>query len=86
MRFMLMIPLGYETAPPGVKLDPERVAAMMRYNEALRDTGILITLAYSAYLRLRSQSLVNLRRKPPPPPHPGGNFTFLPSLLALAWR
>jgi hypothetical protein len=45
MRFMmLMIPLGYETAPPDVKLDPERVSAMMKYNEALKDAGILITL------------------------------------------
>ena len=45
MRFMmLMIPLGYETAPPDVQLDPERVAAMMRYNEALKDAGISITL------------------------------------------
>jgi len=45
MRFMmLMIPLGYEAAPPNVKLDPERVAAMMRYNEALKDAGVLITL------------------------------------------
>jgi hypothetical protein len=45
MRFMmLMIPLGYEGAPPDVKLDPERVAAMMRYNEALKDAGVLITL------------------------------------------
>jgi len=45
MRFMmLMIPLGYETAPPDVQLDPERVAAMMRYNEALNDAGVLITL------------------------------------------
>jgi hypothetical protein len=45
MRFMmLMIPLGYENAPPDVKLDPERMAAMMRYNEALRDAGVLITL------------------------------------------
>ena len=45
MRFMmLMIPLGYETAPPDVKLDPERVTAMMRYNEALKDAGVLITL------------------------------------------
>jgi hypothetical protein len=45
MRFMmLMIPLGYETAPPDVKHDPERMAAMMRYNEALRDAGVLITL------------------------------------------
>ena len=45
MRFMmLMIPLGYETAPPDVKLDPERVSAMMKYNEALKDAGLLITL------------------------------------------
>ena len=45
MRFMmLMIPLGYETAPPDVKLDPERVAAMMKYNRSLKDAGVLITL------------------------------------------
>lgn len=45
MRFMmLMIPLGYESAPADVQLDPERVAAMMRYNEALRDADVLITL------------------------------------------
>ena len=45
MRFMmLMIPLGYESAPPDVELDPERMAAMMRYNEALRQAGVLITL------------------------------------------
>jgi hypothetical protein len=45
MRFMmLMIPLGYETAPPDVKLDLERVSAMMKYNEALKDAGVLITL------------------------------------------
>jgi hypothetical protein len=45
MRFMmLMIPLGYETAAPDVKLDPERVTAMMKYNEALQDAGVLITL------------------------------------------
>src|SRR3954462_11361719 len=45
MRFMmLMIPLGYETAPPDVKLDPERVAAMMKYNKALKEAGVLITL------------------------------------------
>ena len=37
-------PLGYETAPPDVKLDPERVAAMMKYNEALKEAGVLITL------------------------------------------
>ena len=45
MRFMmLMIPLGYETAPPDVQLDPARVKAMMKYNEALQQAGILITL------------------------------------------
>ena len=45
MRFMmLMIPLGYETAPPDVQLDPERVKAMMKYNEALKNAGVLITL------------------------------------------
>ena len=45
MRFMmLMIPLGYETARPDVELDPERVRAMMKYNEALKDAGVLITL------------------------------------------
>ncbi|MDA9436570.1 YciI family protein [Bradyrhizobium sp. CCBAU 51627] len=45
MRFMmLMIPLGYETAPADAQLDPERVAAMMRYNEELSDAEVLITL------------------------------------------
>jgi hypothetical protein len=45
MRFMmLMIPHGYETASPELQLDPERVAAMMRYNEALKEAGVLITL------------------------------------------
>jgi len=45
MRFMmLMIPLGYETAPPDVQLDPERVLAMMNYNKELKDAGVLITL------------------------------------------
>jgi hypothetical protein len=41
---MLMIPLGYETAPPDVKLDPKRMAAMMEYNKALKEAGVLITL------------------------------------------
>jgi hypothetical protein len=45
MRFMmLMIPAGYESAPPDIDLDPERVAAMMKYNKALKDAGVLITL------------------------------------------
>ena len=45
MRFMmLMIPLGYETAPPDVQLDPAAASAMMKYNEALQQAGVLITL------------------------------------------
>lgn len=44
MRFMmLMIPHGYETAPPDAleRLDPDRVDQMSRYNEALEEAGIL---------------------------------------------
>lgn len=45
MRFMmLMIPGGYESAPPGVKLDPARVTAMMKYNEELQKAGVLRAL------------------------------------------
>jgi len=45
MRFMmLMIPRGYETAAPGAMPPAEAVAAMMKYNEALKEAGILITL------------------------------------------
>jgi hypothetical protein len=45
MRFMmLMIPAGYETAAPGTAPPKEAVAAMMKYNEALKDAGVLITL------------------------------------------
>jgi hypothetical protein len=45
MRFMmLMIPKGYETAVPGTMPPVEAVAAMMKYNEALKDAGVLITL------------------------------------------
>ena len=45
MRFMLlMIPKGYESAAPGAMPDPEAVAAMMKYNEALKEAGVLITL------------------------------------------
>ena len=45
MRFMmLMIPLGFETAPPDVELDPERVRAMMQFNQDLRDAGVLLAL------------------------------------------
>jgi hypothetical protein len=45
MRFMmLMIPGGYESAAPGTMPSAEAVAAMMKYNEALKDAGVLITL------------------------------------------
>lgn len=45
MRFMmLMIPGGDETAAPGTMPSAEAVAAMMKYNQALKDAGVLITL------------------------------------------
>ena len=45
MRFMmLMIPRGYEAAAPGTMPPADAVAAMMKYNEALKEAGILITL------------------------------------------
>jgi hypothetical protein len=45
MRFMmLMIPAGYEAATPGTMPPAEAVAAMMEYNEALKEAGVLITL------------------------------------------
>ena len=45
MRFMmLMIPKGYASAAPGTMPDPKHVAAMMKYNEALKDAGVLIAL------------------------------------------
>jgi hypothetical protein len=45
MRFMmLMIPKGYEDAKPGTVPDAKAVAAMMRYNEALKKAGVLLAL------------------------------------------
>lgn len=45
MRFMmLMIPSGYEIAAPGTMPPADAVAAMMRYNETLKEAGVLITL------------------------------------------
>jgi len=45
MRFMmLMIPAGYATAAAGAMPSAEAVAAMMKYNEALKRAGVLITL------------------------------------------
>jgi hypothetical protein len=45
MRFMmLMIPKGYEQAAPGAMPDAKAVAAMMQYNESLRNAGVLLAL------------------------------------------
>ena len=45
MRFMmLMIPKGYEQAAPGTMPEVDRVAEMMKYNEALRRAGVLLSL------------------------------------------
>ena len=45
MRFMmLMIPKGYEQAAAGTMPDPKAVEAMMKYNEALKDAGVLLSL------------------------------------------
>ena len=45
MRFMmLMIPKGYGAAAPGAMPDPKQVAAMMKYNEELKQAGVLVAL------------------------------------------
>jgi len=45
MRFMmLMIPQGYEKAEPGTMPSAEAVAAMMKYNESLKEAGVLLGL------------------------------------------
>jgi hypothetical protein len=45
MRFMmLMIPKGYETTKPGTMPDPQKIAAMMKYNESLQKAGVLLAL------------------------------------------
>jgi len=45
MRFMmLMIPKGYEKAPPGAVPDAAAVAAMAKYNESLSKAGVLLAL------------------------------------------
>jgi hypothetical protein len=45
MRFMmLMIPKGYEAAPPGTVPDAKAVEAMMKYNESLQKAGVLLAL------------------------------------------
>ena len=45
MRFMmLMIPQGYEHAPPGTTPDLEAVGPMSRYNQQLQDAGVLLSV------------------------------------------
>jgi hypothetical protein len=45
MRFMmLMIPKGYESADAGCVPTAEAVAAMMKYNQALKEAGVLVSL------------------------------------------
>jgi hypothetical protein len=45
MRFMmLMIPQGYQSAPPGTLPDAAAVSKMMKYNMSLGKAGILLDL------------------------------------------
>lgn len=45
MRFMLlMIPRGYESAEAGTTPDAAAVEAMMRFNTALQEAGVLLAL------------------------------------------
>ncbi len=45
MRFMmLIIPRGYETAAPGTMPDAKGVEAMMKFNQALLQAGVLLAL------------------------------------------
>jgi hypothetical protein len=45
MRFMmLVIPKGYETAKPGIDLDPKAVKEMMKFNESLQQAGVLLAM------------------------------------------
>ena len=45
MRFMLlMIPEGYAKAQPGAMPSAKAVAAMMQFNESLRQAGVLLAL------------------------------------------
>ncbi|HEY1427699.1 MAG TPA: YciI family protein [Caulobacteraceae bacterium] len=45
MRYMmLMIPGGYATAAPDAMPSAEAVQAMMRYNEELKEAGVLLSL------------------------------------------
>jgi hypothetical protein len=41
---MLMIPKGYEQAPPDAMPPADHIAAMMKYNESLTKAGVLLAL------------------------------------------
>lgn len=41
---LLMIPQGYESAPPGTLPEPDRIAEMQKYNDALQQAGVLLAL------------------------------------------
>jgi hypothetical protein len=41
---MIMIPKGYENATPGTMPDAKAVEAMMEYNKALQESGVLLAL------------------------------------------
>jgi hypothetical protein len=41
---MLMIPKGYEDAPPGTMPEQKDVEKMMEYNESLQKAGVLLAL------------------------------------------
>ena len=45
MKFMLLvIPKGYENAAPGTMPEADAVAEMMKFNQALKDAGVLRAL------------------------------------------
>jgi hypothetical protein len=45
MRFMLLvIPKGYDKAAPGTVPDAKLVAAMTKFNESMKDAGVLLAL------------------------------------------
>lgn len=44
MRFMMLIPKGYEKAAPGAMPDAKAVEGMMKYNEALQKAGVLLAI------------------------------------------
>ena len=45
MRFMMLVmPKGYDQAPPGTLPDPALVERMSKYNDSLTKAGVLLTL------------------------------------------